>query len=298
MVVVVASFRVPVRTPVRPPGAELEELVRKGPDSYFHHIFDPDKLLGLTGQVDLTLDNFERETSHGVLFAALPTYPRDVPEFTVHAAEVWQPGVGGADNGIIVFIFPADRHVRVEVGYGLESALPDIEVHRLLEATFLPAARAGDLSAGVEALIPPLLERLRTVPRAEPKPRGRFHDLAVAGQEIPRRARLVWAVWLAGLPELRLTIGAIAALGTAFFAVLLARIAHTALLLVRRLRVRADTGRVAGTTIELVNGVLRLAQVAFILFVMAVGTSFFFPGTGSFGGAGVDLHWEDGTSLR
>lgn len=287
----IASLKVPVRAPVRTPARELEDLIRKGPSSYFHHIFDPGNLLDLTGQVDLTLDNFQRETSHGVLLAALPRLPADAPDLALHAAEVWQPGVAGADNGIIFFIFPAERHVRVEVGYGLESALPDIEVQRLLETNFIPMARAGDLSAGVEALVPPLLERLRTVPRAQPKRSGQLAEVLVAAREIPRRARLVWAAWLGGVRELRLIISAAAAFLVAMFAVLFGRIVYCLVLLARRSAAHAGGKEIAGDAIDLTNSVLRLVQVAVILFVMAVGTSFFFPGTGTFGGAGIDVHW-------
>ncbi|MBI4915074.1 MAG: TPM domain-containing protein [Acidobacteria bacterium] len=290
-VAVVASLKVPVRVPTLSPDNRLEELVRKGPDSYFHHVFDPDGLLGQLGQVDLTLDNFERETSHGVFLAALPQLPRDRPDFTMHAAGTWQPGVDGADNGIILFVFPDDRLVRVEVGYGLESALPDIEVRRLVSSTFVPAARAGDLTAGIEALVPPLLERLRAVPRAEARPRSRLSDILVAAQEIPRRARMVWTVWLGGVVEARLLLSAVAAFLFALLAVLLGRIATSAVMLVRRVAARGDPARLRSVALDLVNSLLRLGQVAVILFVMVVGTSFFFPGTGDFGGAGIDLRW-------
>ncbi len=290
-VFVLASLRVPVTVPTASREAEIEESVRKGPDSYFHHVFDPDGLLGQLGQVDLTLDNFERETSHGVLLAALPRLPREGPDFTMHAAGTWQPGVDGADNGIIVFVFPDDRLVRVEVGYGVESALPDIEVRRLVSSTFVPAARAGDLMAGIEALVPPLLERLRAVPRAAPRPRSRFADVLVTAREIPRRARLAWVVWLGGVLGARLLLSAVAAFLIALFAVLLGRIATSAVLLGRRVAARGDPARLRSAALDLVNGLLRLGQVALILFIMVVGTSFFFPGTGDFGGAGIDLRW-------
>ncbi len=287
----VASFRVPVRAPVRTPARALDDLIRKGPDSYFHHVFDPEKLLGLTGQLDLTLDNFERETSHGVLIAALPRLPAEAPDLTMHAAEIWQPGVAGADNGIIVFVFPEERHVRVEVGYGVEPALPDVEVLRLVDSTFVPPARAGDLSGGVEALVPPLLERLRTVPRAQPKRSGKLAEILVTAREIPRRVRMVWGAWLGGVRELRLIISAAVAFGAALLAVLLARIGHCALQLGRRFAARSGLRPIEDATLELTNSMLRLAQVAVIFFVMSVGTSFFFPGTGGFGGGGVDVRW-------
>jgi uncharacterized membrane protein YgcG len=211
----------------------------------------------------------------------------------MHAAEAWQPGVAGADNGIIVFIFPADRRVQVLVGYGLESVIPDAEVHRLVGETLLPAARAGNFPAGVEALVQPLIERLRTVPRAEPKQRRnwRVETVLVAAQEIPRRARQIRAVWLANPPRPRLLISAAVAFGVALFAVLIARIVHCGVLVGRRIAARGDAGGLGRDAGELIDSLLRLAQVTVILFVIAVGTSFFFPGTGSFGGAGVDFPW-------
>ncbi|HVN76876.1 MAG TPA: TPM domain-containing protein, partial [Thermoanaerobaculaceae bacterium] len=194
-------------------------------------------------------------------------------------------------NGVIVFVFPQDRHLRVEVGYGVEPALPDVEVLRLAEATFVPAARAGDPAAGVEALVPPLLERLRTVPRAQPPKPSRLADIRVAAREIPRRARFVRGAWLAGVRPLRLLISGAAALFAALLAVMVARIGHCAALLGRRLATHAGLRPVEGAAVELTNSVLRLAQLAVVVFVMTVGTSFFFPGTGGFGGGGVDLFW-------
>jgi uncharacterized membrane protein YgcG len=288
---VIASLTVPVRVPAVSPHDRLEELVRKGPASHFHHVFDPGGLLGQLGQVDLVLDNFERETSHGVLLAALPQLPGDDVGFTMRAAETWQPGVDGADNGIIVFVFPDDRLVRVEVGYGLESALPDVEVRRLMSSTLVPAARTGDLTAGIEALVPPLIERLRAVPRASPRPRSRLTDVLVSAQEIPRRARLAWAAWLGGVPAARLVLSAVAAFLGALLVVLLGRIVYSGVLLGRRVAARGDLARLRSAALDFVNSLLRLGQVALILFIMVVGTSFFFPGTGEFGGAGIDLRW-------
>ena len=41
--------------------------------------------------------------------------------------------------------------MRIEVGYGLEGALPDITAHRIIEDEIVPRFRAGDYAGGVEA---------------------------------------------------------------------------------------------------------------------------------------------------
>lgn len=117
-------------------------------------------------------------------------------------------------------------------------------------------------------------------------------DVVVAAREIPRRSRLVWGAWLGGLLELRLIISAAAALLAAVLAVMLAHIGYATVLIGRRLAARSGVGQVVGAGLELTNSLLRLAQIAAILFVMSVGTSFFFPGTGSFGGGGIDVQWQ------
>ncbi len=283
----VVAFRVPRQ--LAPQADALAEAVQRGPDSYFHHFFDPDHVFGPVGQVDLTLDNFERETTHALLFAAIAPTPPDIPEFTMKAAEIWAPGVDYADNGLVVFVFPASRRIRVEVGYGLESELPDALVGRLVDEHLAPQLREGRFLEGVEAVVPPLLARMRAVPPAARRKLDALGELAVTARELPRKARLVWRAWLTNPPGARIVLSTVAAALLALFAVMLVQIGQCGVHLVRRLSSRGDVQRRTEATLDLVGSLLRLLQVAAILFVMAMGTSFFFPGTGSFGGAGVDI---------
>lgn len=286
-----AAFLVPQVEPATPPDSPAQ-AVQRGPDSYFHHFFDPEHFFGEIGHWDLELDTFQRLNSHGVLFAAFPSTPPDVEGFTMRTAETWAPGVQGADNGLIVFVFPNDRRIRVEVGYGLESALPDVEVRRLVEKFLVPALRAGDPFAGVEAIVPPLLERLQTVPPAkETVTTGFFAMVRLSALHIPKKLAVVHRAWLANPPGLRMVLSTVGAVLVAILALLIAQIVRSAVLLIRRFRVRGDVSRRLGATAEVVSSLAQLAQVVVILFVMMAGDSLFFPGTGGFGGAGVDFFW-------
>lgn len=288
---VVATLLVPRGEPVAPPDS-LAQAVQRGPDSYFHHFFDPDHFFGEIGHWDLELDTFQRLNSHGVLFAAFPSAPPDIAGFTMRTAETWAPGVKGADNGMILFVFPNDRRIRVEVGYGLESALPDVEVRRLVERFLVPALRAGDAFAGVEAIVPPLLERLQAVPPATATVRtGLLATILLSAQQIPKKLALVRSAWLANPPGPRLILSALGAALVAILALLLAQIVRSVVLLVRRFRVRRDVSARLGATADVVSSILQLGQVLLILFVMMTGDSLFFPGTGGFGGAGIDFIW-------
>ena len=67
------------------------------------------------------------------------------------AARKWRAGAKGKNNGAVLFVFTDDRKMRIEVGYGLEGALPDAIAHRIQEEEILPRFRAGDYPGGIEA---------------------------------------------------------------------------------------------------------------------------------------------------
>lgn len=63
----------------------------------------------------------------------------------------WKIGKRGKDNGVLVLVSPAERHVRIEVGYGLEPVLPDGLAGEIIRTDFLPAFRRGDFGNGILA---------------------------------------------------------------------------------------------------------------------------------------------------
>ena len=96
------------------------------------------------------LRKFERETSNQLVVAVFPKVPDDyaMEDFTQRVAEEW--GVGGKDreNGMVLFVFPESRQLRVEVGYGLEGVVPDAMANRIINEEIIPSFRAGDLGGG------------------------------------------------------------------------------------------------------------------------------------------------------
>ena len=83
----------------------------------------------------------------------------DVPleTWTGQTADRWKIGRHGHDDGAVLFLFMQDHKVRIEVGYGLESALPDADAHRIIADDIVPRMKAGDtdgaVSSGVAAML-------------------------------------------------------------------------------------------------------------------------------------------------
>ena len=94
---------------------------------------------------------FERETSDQLLVAVFPKVPDGyvMEDFTQRVAEAWGAGRKDRDNGMVLFVFSESRQLRVEVGYGLEGAVPDALANRIINEEIVPSFRAGDLGGGI-----------------------------------------------------------------------------------------------------------------------------------------------------
>ncbi|MET0555472.1 MAG: TPM domain-containing protein, partial [Vicinamibacteria bacterium] len=92
------------------------------------------------------LAQFERETSNQVLVYVDRTLPAGatVETFAADAFKAWKVGQKDKDNGVVFFVFVDDRKMRIEVGYGLEGALPDVRAASIVEDHAKPRFRAND----------------------------------------------------------------------------------------------------------------------------------------------------------
>ena len=104
-------------------------------------------------RLERQLVDFERETSNQFLVYTERTLPEGttLEEYTVASAQAWKAGQTQRKNGMILFVFPGSRKARLEVGYGLEGAMPDALARRVLDEQVLPRFRAGDYSGGISA---------------------------------------------------------------------------------------------------------------------------------------------------
>lgn len=102
-------------------------------------------------QLENFLRELEQRTSNQVLVVSVPDlqgYP--VADYAIRLAEKWKPGQAGRDNGVILLVAPHERVVRIEVGYGLEGALPDATAKSIIEEVILPSFKTGNFFQGIE----------------------------------------------------------------------------------------------------------------------------------------------------
>jgi uncharacterized protein len=134
------------------------EVIPPAPTRYFNDyagVISPDT----AARLNKTLEDFERETSNQILVAIYPHMQSDssIEDYTVRVAEAWNVGQKQKNNGAVLFVFTQDRKMYLQVGYGLEGALPDALAKQIIENELKPRFRNGDfnggLSAGVAAII-------------------------------------------------------------------------------------------------------------------------------------------------
>jgi uncharacterized protein len=122
-------------------------------------------------RLDQKLRKFDEETSNQIVVAIFPKLPSpSLEDFTVRTAEAWKAGNKKYDNGAVLFVFVQDRKLRIEVGYGLEGALPDALCARILDDEVVPRLRAGDFPGGLEAGIDAIIAATRGEYKPPPKP--------------------------------------------------------------------------------------------------------------------------------
>ena len=107
----------------------------------------------VTARLESRLADFERETSNQFLVYTEDKVPdgTTLEEYTVACAQAWKAGQTQRKNGMILFVFPGSRKARLEVGYGLEGAMPDALARRVLDEQVIPRFRAGDYGGGISA---------------------------------------------------------------------------------------------------------------------------------------------------
>ena len=110
------------------------------------------------GALESKLAAFEQRKGAQIFVLMVPTTaPEPIEQYSLRVAEAWQIGRGKIDDGLLLVVAKDDRRMRIEVGYGLEGAVPDALAKRVIAERIVPRFYEGDfaggLNAGVDALI-------------------------------------------------------------------------------------------------------------------------------------------------
>lgn len=97
------------------------------------------------------LEAHEAATSNQVVVVTVNSLDGlDIADYALKLGREWGIGTEEKDNGVILLVAPNERKVRIEVGYGLEGALPDALAGTIVRNNILPSFREKEYSSGIK----------------------------------------------------------------------------------------------------------------------------------------------------
>lgn len=108
----------------------------------------------LNNGTETALDKLSRriytETGAALVIATIQSIaPANLETYANKLFEKWEIGEKGKDNGVLLLVAVKERKTRIEVGYGLEGAIPDAKAYAVYKNILVPAFRAGDFNRGI-----------------------------------------------------------------------------------------------------------------------------------------------------
>lgn len=133
---------------------------------------------------------FERDTGGEIAVVVIRSLDGlTIEEAAVKLFQMWGIGKKNRDNGLLFLWSTGDRRLRVEVGYGLEGALPDGKVGAILDQYVIPRFKAEQFDQGVLDGVDALIAAATNAPLALASPATESYEDASEG----------WPAWLQAL---------------------------------------------------------------------------------------------------
>ncbi|MGY3511919.1 TPM domain-containing protein [Bradyrhizobium lupini] len=123
------------------------------------------------------LQDFEMRKGSQIAVLIVPTTdPETIEQFAIRVAEAWKIGRKKVDDGAVLVVAKNDRHLRIEVGYGLEGALTDVTSRRIIDEAITPKFRSGDFAGGITAGVDRMIRVIDGEPLPTPSRSVNFGD--------------------------------------------------------------------------------------------------------------------------
>jgi uncharacterized protein len=136
-------------------------------------------------RIEAKLAAFEAKKGSQIAVLIVPTtQPEEIEQYGIRVGDQWKLGRKEVEDGAILLVAKNDRRVRIEVGHGLEGALPDAIANRIITDTITPRFKLGDYDGGVEAGVDRIVSVVNGEPLPEPDKKWERHGSGL-GNALP-----------------------------------------------------------------------------------------------------------------
>ena len=116
---------------------------------------------------------YDDSTSTQIAVVTVPTLnDYDVADYAVQLGEKWGIGRKQKDNGLLLLVAPNERKVTIQVGYGLEGAIPDATAKTIISQRIIPYFKQNNYPGGIAAGVQGLMQAAAGEFKGEPRKRG------------------------------------------------------------------------------------------------------------------------------
>ena len=103
-----------------------------------------------TARLNRLIGDLEKKTTAQIAVVTVDSIaPETVETYANKLFEKWGIGRKDKDNGVLLLVAVKERKTRIEVGYGLEGAIPDAKAYAVYRNILVPNFRAGDFKRGI-----------------------------------------------------------------------------------------------------------------------------------------------------
>lgn len=93
-------------------------------------------------------------TSNQICVVTVPSLnDRPIEDVATATFRAWGIGNKKTNNGVLLLVSVNDHQIRIEVGYGLEGAIPDIICGNIIDSDLKPAFRANSYYKGIDLAV-------------------------------------------------------------------------------------------------------------------------------------------------
>jgi uncharacterized protein len=110
-------------------------------------VLSPEQLQALENKL-VAIDDSSSNQIAVVILSTLEGNP--IEEYATKLFRSWGIGNKKTNNGILLLVAIQDKKIRIEVGYGMEGAIPDITANSIIDNDIKPAFREGAYYEGID----------------------------------------------------------------------------------------------------------------------------------------------------
>ncbi|MDE8653265.1 TPM domain-containing protein [Novosphingobium sp. H3SJ31-1] len=154
------------------------------------------------------LADLEAQSRRQLVIATVPSLQGyEISDYGYQLGRAWGLGDKERNDGALLLVAPAERKVRIEVGYGLEPVLTDGLSSLIIANDIVPRFKAGDMAGGIEAGTDAIIHQLALPPAEAQKVAQQAEAAPEEGDLFPLLIFGFIIIFFVIVPILRATMG-------------------------------------------------------------------------------------------